>query len=174
MRLFVSILLFLSSIAAYGDEKHQHQGGCDKFPWDMNREFSLMVTDPVSFDAATSADPEWRRLPMDRRVQFKLRPTADVTLAAKSEKQHAASTFSGMAPVRVPYSTRFRISSTKPVWIDVVGPSGMLTPTKIAVMPDCEKLVKAAIFKMDIEQEYWIQITGSPDPVVELMFTMNR
>ncbi len=170
--LFV-FMLFSFQVAA-ADDHLGDQGGCDKYPWDMNREWSLMITDQFPLKSYAVADPEARYIPLDRRVLFALHPSDQVKLPAATEKKHAGSTYAGMARIQLPFQKKYRISSNKPVWIDVVGPNGIVPATKFAMMMGCEKLVKTVIFKLENEVDYWLQITGSADAQVELLVTLDR
>ena len=174
MRILVLVWLMLMSALAVADDNAHDQGGCDKYPWDMNREWSLMVTDPIPFKSATAIDPEAHETPKDRRMHYALHPVDQVKLGVPSDKAESGKTYAGMSPLHVPFSTRFRVSSSKPVWIDVVGPNGALPAAKFAMRLGCERLVKTVVFKLDIDTDYWLQITGSKDPMVELLITMDR
>jgi hypothetical protein len=170
--LMISLLVSLPSLAAGHD--HSASAGCDQYPWDMNREWSLMITDPFPMQSVAATDQESRYVPLDRRVQFALHPSAKVKLAAKPEKTPAATTFAGMGLIRLPYGKKYRISTREAAWIDVTGPSGLVAPAKIAMLGGCDRLVKTVIFPLESETDYWLQITGSANPVITLLITLDR
>lgn len=175
MRFHAAVALLLSTVLAHAAEDGAHgKGGCDSFPWDMNREWAFMITDPIPFTSSAGRVEDARYLPMDRRVHFKLHPADKVNLATAPEKSFEGSTYAGMAPMRVPFGKRYRISTTKPVWVDVVGPAGPVAAGKFAMAMDCDMLVKTVMFKLDIETEYWVQITGSRDDNVDVVVTLDR
>ncbi|MFN0315866.1 MAG: hypothetical protein ACKVQA_12620 [Burkholderiales bacterium] len=175
MRLVVLLILALSVMPARA-EGHDHHGtaGCDQYPWDMNREWSLMITDPFPMQSVVAMDVESRYVPLDRRVQFALHPSAKVKLAVTPRKTPAATTFAGMGLIRLPYGKKYRISTREAVWIDVAGPAGLVPATKTAMLGGCERLVKTVIFPLESETDYWLQITGSANSVITLLITLDR
>lgn len=179
MRIHAAVALLLSTVLAHAAEDGAHdgahgKGGCDSFPWEMNREWAFMITDPIPFPSSTERAEDARYMPMDRRVHVKLHPADKVKLAAAPEKSFDGPTYAGMAPMRVPFGRRYRISTTTPVWVDVVGPAGPVAAGKFAMALDCDKLVKTVMFKLDIETEYWLQITGSREDNVDVVVTLDR
>ncbi len=175
MRLVVLLILALSimSTRAAGHD-HQGQAGCDQYPWDMNREWSLMITDPVPMKSSAATGPESRYIPLDRRVHLALHRAEQVKLAATPEKAHAGVAYAGMGPIRLPFGKKYRISTDKPAWIDVVGPKGLVPASKFAMLTGCERLVKTVIFPLESETDYWLQITGSTEPQIVVLITLDR
>lgn len=170
--IIVSVLLSSAGLAA--EDAAHGKGDCDSYPWEMNREWAFMITDPIPFQALATRAEEARFMPMDRRVRMTLQPVGKVTLAAAPEKTFDDATHAGLALMRVPFGKRYRISTSRPVWVDIVGPNGPVTPGKFAMALDCKYLVKTVIFKLDIETDYWLQITGSRDDTVEVVITLDR
>lgn len=173
---FIVLLILALSIMSTRAAGHDHQGnaGCDQYPWDMNREWSLMITDPVPIESLAAIAPESRYIPLDRRVQFALHPSERVRLAAIPEKTNAGVTYAGMGSLRLPFGKKYRISTDKHAWIDVVGPKGLVPASKFAMLTGCERLVKTVIFPLESETDYWVQITGSADPEIALLITLDR
>lgn len=175
MKALVIVFSLLFPVAAFAADDTTHgNGGCDSYPWDMNREWSIMITDPVPFQALAARAEEARLMPMDRRVRFNMHSAEKVALAATPDKAAEGASFAGMAPMRVPFGKRYRISSSKPVWIDIVGPNGAVAAGKFAMATACKSLVKTVIFKLDIETDYWLQITGSKEDSVDVVVTLDR
>jgi len=169
---FLAMLIFISS--AWAHEPGKDQGNCDSYPWDMNREWSLYLTDAIPWKALAQTEPEARYMPMDRRVDFQLLPSDQVKLVVPADKAPKAGTHAGLAPLRVPFPKRYRISANKPVWVEVLGPNGPVASTKFAAAMGCDKLVKSVIFKLDIETDYWLQVTGADLAQVDMLITLDR
>ena len=74
----------------------------------------------------------------------------------------------------VPRRATYRISSDQRLWIDVVGPAGVVESSKFAMQTGCAKLVKSVAFTLDPEIGYWIQLTGSPVREPMLLITLDR
>ena len=178
MKLLVTLVLLLGGAVAYGAEDHsQHQqgdGGCDAFPWDMSRELNLLRATPVAADALTTIDEKAKSSPLDRRLDLTLRPAADVKLLAQPGRVHGADTYAGLLKVRLPRASSYRISSDQRLWIDVVGPGGVVKSTKFAMQPGCNRLHKSVAFRLEPDIDYWIQISGSPAPDPILLITLDR
>lgn len=178
MKLLLTLVLLLGGAAAYGAEDHsQHQqgdGGCDAFPWDMSRELNLLRTTPISATALSTIDGEAKYSPLDRRLDLTLRPAADVKLLAEPGRSHGADTYAGLLKLRLPRSSSYRISSDQRLWIDVIGPDGLVKSTKFAMQPGCDKLHKSVAFRLEPDIDYWIQISGSPTPNPVLLVTLDR
>lgn len=173
-RILVSCLCALSCVSVHADEGHDPNAGCETYPWEMNREWSLMLTDPIPRLASLFADPEARNMPLDRRVLMKLHPKDQVKFQAAPEKAGKEGSYAGMLPIQLPYSKSYRISSTRPLWFDVVGPNGVVKSSKFAMALGCERLVKTVVFKLESDTVYWLQLSGSAQPEVEMILTLHR
>jgi hypothetical protein len=178
MKLLITFFLWLCCTVAYAAEDHsQHQhvdGGCDAFPWDMSRELNLLRATPIAADAITAIDEEAKYAPLDRRLDLTLRPAADVKLPAEPGRVHGADTYAGLLKLRLPRTSTYRISTDQRLWIDVVGPDGVVKSTKFAMQPGCDKLHKSVAFRLEPDIDYWIQISGSPTPNAVLLITLDR
>lgn len=172
--LIVFLSLFMPGAALAAEDASHGRGDCDSFPWEMNREWAFMITDPIPFQALPTRAEEARFMPMDRRVRMSLNPAEKVTLTTPPDKSFEGATHAGLALMRVPFGKRYRISTSKPVWIDIVGPNGPVPAGKFAMALDCKHLVKTVIFKLDIETDYWLQITGSKEAAVDVVVTLDR
>ncbi|MSQ59493.1 MAG: hypothetical protein EXR36_07580 [Betaproteobacteria bacterium] len=175
MRFLLMMMLCLTSLLSRAAQhEHPANAGCDQYPWDMNREWSLMITDQVPMKSAAAMDPESRFIPLDRRVQFALHPSERVRLAAVPEKTNAGITYAGMGLIRLPFGKKYRISVNQHAWINVIGPKGSVPASKFAMLEGCERLVKTVIFPLESETDYWVQISGSAQPEIALLITLDR
>ena len=167
-------LLMIGANAFAADNASDAQAGCDSYPLEMNREWSLMITDPYPMKSYTKVEPEARFLPLDRRVALSLHPKDQVALVVALEKERASGTHVGVVPVRLPFTKRYRISSTKPFWIDVMGPNGVVNSTKSAEALGCERLVKTVIFRLEADTDYWLQFSSDSQARIEVILTLDR
>jgi hypothetical protein len=175
MRLRVLLALALLAGPATAAEPGAAAGGCDDYKWDMTREMSLLGTDPLAVTALKGRAEDARFTPLDRRLQVGLYPAGEVTLLAQPGRSHdAAASHAGLMLLYVPRTATYRISSDQRLWIDVVGPAGVVESGKFAMQTGCAKLVKSVAFKLDPEVGYWIQLTGSPVREPMLLITLDR
>jgi hypothetical protein len=177
MRLLSTLFILLCTVASAAEDHSQHQqgdGGCDAFPWDMSREFNLLRATPIAANALGTIDGEAKYAPLDRRLDVTLRPAADVKLLAEPGRAHGADTYAGLLKLRLPRTSSYRISSDQRLWIDVIGPDGVVKSTKFAMQPGCDKLHKSVAFRLEPDIDYWIQISGGPTPNPILLITLDR
>jgi len=169
-RLWLVALLLLCCSAQAADS----QDACEKYDWDMGREFSLLLSTPIKREAAAEQSPEAAWAPADRPLEVTLRPMADVKLPAKPGREYAAESFGGLLKLTVPRTAGYRISSNQRLWIDVIGPDGVVKSTKHTMQPTCEKIRKSVAFRLEPDTDYWIQLSGNPTQDVMLLITLDR
>lgn len=173
----VFILVGLSCMSHFAAAAQPAAGGsaCDQYEWNMNREFSLLAGSPIALSALEERDEEARFTPLDRPLQLALQPGSEVKLLAQPGRSHdVAQSFAGLMPLSVPRASLYRISSNRRLWIDVIGPQGVVPSSKFAMQPDCDKLVKSVAFRLEPGTTYWIQLTGSPAREATLLVTLDR
>ena len=170
LRLIATAFLLLGCAAHAADALDP----CQKFEWNMAREFSLLVATPIKLEALAQPAPESRWTPTDRPLDVALRPMADLKLLVKPGREHEVDSFGGLLKLTVPRTAGYRISSNRRLWIDVVGPEGVVTSSKFAMAPDCSKLAKSVAFRLEPDTDYWIQLSGSPTPDAVLLITLDR
>jgi hypothetical protein len=175
MRRLVLILLLLAAQAAVAAEPGTGTGGCDDYTWDMKRELFLVGTGKLSFTALPERAEDARFTPLDRPLQLTLRPASEVKLLAEPGRSHdAAATYAGLMLLTVPRTSTYRVSSDQRLWIDVIGPEGVVKSSKFVMQTGCDKLVKSVAFRLHPDTAYWIQVTGSPVREPMLLITLDR
>ena len=140
----------------------------------MAQELSLLAGAPIKLDALAAQTPEARPTPTDRPLELELQPMADLSLLVKPGREHAADSFGGLLKLVVPRAASYRISSNRRLWIDVVGPEGVVRSSKFAMARDCGKLAKSVAFGLEPDTDYWIQLAGSPTRDAVLLITLDR
>jgi len=175
MRRLTLLALLLVTQAATAAEPGMGSGGCDDYAWDMKREFFLLGSAPLALAALPERAEAARFTPLDRPLKVALRSGNEVKLLAQPGRSHdAAASHAGLMPLIVPRTSTYRISSDQRLWIDVVGPDGVVKSSKFTMQTGCEKLVKSVAFKLEPQTAYWIQLTGSPVPEPMLLITLDR
>jgi hypothetical protein len=169
-RLWLAALLLLCCAAAAA----QKQDPCDKYEWDMSREFSLLVGTPIKRDALAQQTSEAAWTPTDRPLEVALHPMADLKLLVAPGREPAPDSFGGLLKLQVPRTAGYRISSNRRFWIDVIGPGGVVKSIKFTMQAECDKLAKSVAFRLEPDTDYWIQLSGSPTPDAMLLITLDR
>jgi hypothetical protein len=107
-------------------------------------------------------------------LQVNLHPQRMALLAPPGRAHDAAASHAGLMLLYVPRSGAYRISSDQRLWIDVVGPDGVVKSSRFAMQTGCVKLVKSVAFRLEPEIGYWIQLTGSLVRAPMLLITLDR
>jgi hypothetical protein len=179
VKLLVLLLLVLGAgVACAADDHSDHQqspsGGCDAFTWNMAREFNLLRATPFAVEAVATRDTEAKFTPLDRRLDLTLKPAGEVKLLVPPGREASAGSYAGLLPLLVPRISTYRISSDQRLWIDVVGPAGVIKSSKFDMQAGCDKLRKSVAFRLEPETQYWIQLSGSPLSNPVLLITLDH
>src|SRR5262249_6567209 len=175
MRSLGSFLLLFSLAICRADEPSQHSaGGCDTFAWNMTRELNLLRAAPVALPALSHKSSDARDTPLDRRLDLKLAPNAEVDLLVKPHHEPATDSYSGLLLLKVPRISTYRISTDQRMWVDVIGPEGAIKSTKFAMAAGCPEIHKSVAFALQPDTEYWLQLSGSTVPNAVLLITLDR
>ena len=169
-RLWLVALLLLSCSARAADP----QDACEKYDWDMGREFGLLLSTPIKREALAQQIAEAAWTPADRPVEVALRPMAEVKLLAKPGREYTVESFGGLLKLSVPRTAGYRISSNQRLWIDVIGPDGVVKSSKFTMQPACDKLRKSVAFRLEPDTDYWIQLSGNPTAEATLLITLDH
>ena len=177
MRIVLTLLaLCLVTLPARAEERGPAHppGGCESYSWDMNRELQLVGAFPIAITAHRDPNEEGRWTPLDRHLDTQLRPMAEVSLMATPHGEHGTGGFGGLIPLELPRQDIYRISTDQHLWIDVIGPDGLVEASKFEMRPGCEKLIKSVAFKLLPGVQYWVQLSGSSSPQATVMITLDR
>jgi hypothetical protein len=175
MRHLFLIAVLLAAQAAAAAEPGMGTGGCEDYTWNMKRELFLVGAGKLSYTALPERAEEAHFTPLDRALQVALRPASEVKLLAEPGRSHeAGASYAGLMRLVAPRTSTYRISSDQRLWIDVIGPEGVVKSSKFVMQTGCEKLVKSVAFRLEPDTAYWIQVTGSPVREPMLLITLDR
>lgn len=175
MRIAILLFSLLWAGAALAEDKPAAaQDPCEAFGWNMARELNLLRATPIALSALPQQSREAREIPLDRRIDLKLPANSEVTLLAKPHHEPAPDSYSGLLLLKVPRISTYRISTDQRLWMDVIGPEGVVQSTKFTMGPGCKVLHKSVAFRLQPDTEYWIQLSGSAVPNPLLLITLDR
>jgi hypothetical protein len=175
MRIVILLFSLLWTGAALAEDKPASaQDPCEAFGWDMARELNLLRATPIALSALPQQSSEAREIPLDRRIDLKLPANSEVKLLSKPHHEPAADSYSGLLLLKVPRISTYRISTDQRLWMDVIGPDGVVQSTKFTMGPGCKALHKSVAFHLQPDTEYWIQLSGSTVPNPLLLITLDR
>jgi hypothetical protein len=175
MRIAILLFSLLWAGAVLAEDKPAPaQDPCETFGWNMARELNLLRATPIALSALTQQSGEAHETPLDRRVDLKLPGNSEVKLLAKPHHEPAADSYSGLLLLKVPRISTYRISTDQRLWMDVIGPEGVVQSTKFTMGAGCKVLHKSVAFRLQPDTEYWIQLSGSAVPNPILLITLDR
>jgi hypothetical protein len=102
------------------------------------------------------------------------REPRQVKLQVAPRREPAPDSFAGVLKLRVPRAGTHRVSASQRLWIELVGPTGIVKSSRFAMQAGCEALRKSVVFPLEADTDYWVELSGSPttDPV--LLITPDR
>jgi hypothetical protein len=171
--LTAALLLSTSATALAADHKHAAEE-CGHFSWNMTREFELLRAAPFPLAAHAGVDLEAGLVSLEQRLDLRLLPSKQVKLQVAPRREPAPDSFAGLLKLRVKAAGTYRVSASQRLWIEVVGPAGVVKSSKFAMEAGCESLRKSVAFPLEPETDYWIELSGSPTPDPVLLITPDR
>ena len=134
--------------------------GCIDFKWDVSKERALYTGTPVSLAAGKDAKSAPAVLP-NRLYKLQLVSQDQVSFAASPGKQAAASTFAGLATLKIPAAGDYRVAVDLPIWIDVAS-RGTLVPAKdFEGQHSCSAPHKIVEFELTAAQPLVLQFSNA-------------
>jgi hypothetical protein len=113
-------------------------------------------------------------VPLEQRLDVALLPTKHVKLEVAPRREAPPDTHAGLVRVRVPRTAAYRVSASERLWIELVGPAGVVSSTRFTMSGTCETLRKSVAFPLEAETDYWMQLSGSPKAEAILLVTPDR
>ena len=171
---FVTAVTIASSVLGADGPRpmHEMQGGCDNYRWDMRPEFSAVRQVALPLVAARSIRLEVPKLSPGRHYRVTLSPEAEVALPMPPQKSSADGSplYGGLLQVEVAASGTYRLSSSGPLWFDMVpGESKrILESSQFEMQTRCELIFKSVEFALESGIRYWIQLSSSRTSTVSV------
>ncbi len=174
------IALLALSIAATAMETeaesaaHHHAAppGCTGFRFPVETELALFAAKPTATSAGStltaSPSTQLRQLyAVSLAEQSKVRFVAQPEKATLDEGSYA-----GLLRLEAASAGAFRVSLDEAAWVDVIHEGQALSATRFTGGHQCESLRKSVEFQIPARGTVVIQISGSTDQVVQVLFTV--
>lgn len=121
--------------------------------------------------AAASPDAPPVLLTASVPAEVTLHPLAHVRFAATEGSQRGPDgTHAGLVTIRVPKTGRWWLSASAPLWIDVVGPHGLLPLAGREPVLPCTDLRKTLPYEL-AQGDWLVQLSASRGAVVRLLLS---
>lgn len=163
LSLIVGSLSAVGSFAAAGEPARpmaEMHGDCSNYRTDVSRDLVLWAQAPKTIvagkDRAGAA-----AAPVEARLDVTLAEHPDVAFAAVPEQMRgAADKFSGLLEVRTGAAGAYRVSAGSGLWVDVVGPQGLVPSRTFEMQTKCARIFKTVTYDLPANSEFIVQLNG--------------
>jgi hypothetical protein len=142
---------------------------CQMNGWSMGAEISAFksTAENVVASAAETAAPP---LEMSTLYVIKLRPQTGVQYPqASGKKSLVQNPLGGLVRFTVPANGQYRITVDSPLWIDVIGPAGMIAPTGYTGWHECRLFRKSVEYTLPAGAPLVLQISEATPELVRVV-----
>jgi len=160
------LLLVLGCGAALADDP---AGSCQSTGWDMQSEIAAFKSTAENVPAAVT---QVNLAPLEVNVLYvvKLHPQTDVHyLITADHKSLVHSPLGGLVALVVPKDGEYRITVDSPLWMDVVGPAGVLKPTAYTGWHECRLFRKSIDYALTAADPWVLQISEATPELVRVV-----
>lgn len=170
--LAASFSLFCVSVATTGEPARpmtEMRGDCSNYLTDIQSD--LVLWERPADSAPASADfAKVATASLDRRLRVSLKPHPEVRFAAPPEQMRgAADKFSGLIAVTTAAAGAYRLSASNGLWLDVVGPEGVIASRTFEMQTKCDRIFKTVTYDLPANTSLIVQLNGSSVPEVDLL-----
>jgi hypothetical protein len=143
--------------------------GCESSGWDMTREVTRFKSTAENVPAGAS-ETGLPPLELDVLYVLKLRPQTEVKyLEASGRKSLVQSPLGGLAAFSVKTDGQYRITVDAPLWIDVVGPKGTVSPSSFIGWHECRLFRKSVEYALSGGESYLLQLSEATPELVRIV-----
>jgi hypothetical protein len=142
---------------------------CQSSGWDMAREVTLFKSTAENVPAGAS-EASLPPLELDVLYVLRLRPQTEVKyLQASGKKSLVQAPLGGLAAFSVKTDGQYRITVDAPLWIDVVGPAGTVTPSTYVGWHECRLFRKSVEYALRGGESYLLQLSEATPELVRIV-----
>lgn len=110
-------------------------------------------------------------VPAGAPVAVTLHPSGEVALRQPPERERKpANLHAGLSTVDVPKAGTWRLSASTGLWVDVIGPEGVVESTAFGALAPCTSIRKVVEFPLG-PGRHTLQLSGNPGPATRLMLS---
>ncbi len=138
---------------------------------DANLPADLVAWGRAAQPVAAAASGDGPLVPAGVGLAVRLHPAADVTFRdPPGQARTPADPHAGILRVEVPREGVWRFSASTGVWVDLIGPAGMVQSTAFGALAPCTSIRKVVEFPL-AAGSYTMQLSGNPGPEVRIMLS---
>jgi hypothetical protein len=147
---------------------------CQSSGWDMAREVTLFKSTAENVPAGAS-ESSLPPLELDVLYVLRLRPQTEVKyLQASGKKSLVQAPLGGLAAFSVKTDGQYRITVDAPLWMDVVGPAGTLTPSTYMGWHECRLFRKSVEYTLRGGESYLLQLSEATPELVRIVLGVAK
>jgi hypothetical protein len=144
---------------------------CSGFIWNVSHERALFSTEPTSVIAGSdlASAPTVR---IDGFYELKLRPQSELSFAAPPGKRILTDgAYAGIVRFDVTEPGIYRVSSSEPVWFDIVAQGSLVRSTDFQGSAGCNTPRKVVEFQLAPSVGLALQFSGGTSPSIRISVT---
>lgn len=171
--LLAAVLALTSATAALGGEPArpmaEMHGDCSNYLTDISRDLTLWDKTPVTLSAGATGS-EATAAPLEMRLRIALKSHPQVRFAAPPEQMRGTpEKFSGLISIRTGAAGAYRLSAGDGLWLDVVGPAGLVPSRAFEMQTKCDRIFKTVTYELPADTHLIVQLNGGAAPETNLL-----
>lgn len=144
-------------------------GDCANYLTDLRPDMALWAQ-PVEAIVASSAPATAAAAPLETRLRIALKPHPEVRFPAAPEQMRGApDKFSGLIAITTGAAGAYRVSAGNGLWLDVVGPAGLIPSRTFEMQTKCDRIFKTVTYHLPANARLIVQLNGGAGPEVDLL-----
>ncbi len=158
------------------------EGGCENFKIPLARQMAEWDKKEIRIQGAQD-DKSTTELPSDKKINLTLYPQKKVSLLIKPEKEPAKGdvVHAGLAAMEVKEDGLYRVAMGSKVWLDLVevnpgdeAGAKTVSAARFEMQTGCAKIFKAVEYNLQAGKKYFLQISLSQAPAVQILTTLAK
>jgi hypothetical protein len=161
--------LWCVSALALGAHAQDAAGSCRANGWDMSSEIAAFKSTAENLPAAVA---QFNLPPLELGVLYVLKLSAQDGVQypqPPNQKSLVHSPLGGLATFSVPADGAYRITVDSPLWIDVVGPDGKITPSAYTGWHECRLFRKSVEYTLPGGKPLTVQISEATPELIRIV-----
>lgn len=144
-------------------------GDCANYRTNVSRDLVLWAQAPKAV-VAGNAHANAPAVSVETRLEVVLKPHPDVSFAAAPEQMRgAAEKFSGLLKIRTSASGAYRVSAGSGLWVDIVGPQGLVPSRTFEMQTKCDRIFKTVTYDLPANSDFIVQLNGGTTATERLL-----
>ena len=162
-------LCFAATAGPGGARAQDPAASCRADGWDMSSEIAAFKSTAENLPAAVG---QFNLPPLELGVLYVLKLSLQTQVQypqPATKKSLVHNPLGGLATLTVPVDGTYRITVDSPLWIDVVGPDGTITPSTYTGWHECRLFRKSVEYKLQGGKPLIVQISEATPELIRIV-----